>query len=131
MRRVIGIAFPGSALRACRSWTDRIVVCPPLTLITVAASRVMRVDASEFKPAATACGDPTDDDCSNADHCSGTDASCLDDDEPTTTTCGDADAECSAASAFADYYADDGGAEARHFHEVDGDCVGDAALLRA
>ncbi len=50
-----------------------------------------------FKPATTACGDPTDDECNNPDHCSGTDGSCVNEVEPTTTACGDAEGECTNA----------------------------------
>jgi len=43
-----------------------------------------------FKPATTACGDPSSDPCDGADHCTGTDGSCDPNHASTTTTCGDA-----------------------------------------
>src|SRR4030095_12126078 len=47
-----------------------------------------------FKPATTACGDPSDTPCDNPDHCSGVDASCEANHEPATTTCGDGEGAC-------------------------------------
>jgi hypothetical protein len=47
-----------------------------------------------FKPAVTACGDPSDSACDNPDHCTGVDAGCNPNHEPVTTTCGDAEAPC-------------------------------------
>ncbi len=44
---------------------------------------------------------------------------------------GDADSESAAAAALAAYDADDGGFEAAHFHHVDGDGLGLAALFGA
>ena len=47
-----------------------------------------------FKPAATACGDPSTSPCDNPDHCSGSNASCVPNYASTSTTCGDAGAAC-------------------------------------
>ncbi|HEV2827292.1 MAG TPA: hypothetical protein VGW76_06770 [Pyrinomonadaceae bacterium] len=47
-----------------------------------------------FKSATTACGNPSDTACDNPDHCSGTDASCVPNQEPDGTNCGDAGTQC-------------------------------------
>lgn len=47
-----------------------------------------------FKSAETACGDSSDTECSNPDHCSGTSSACVSADEPAGTNCGDAGSDC-------------------------------------
>jgi len=52
-----------------------------------------------FKPATTACGDPTDDECDNPDHCSGIDDTCEPNYETAGAACGDAESACTLADA--------------------------------
>jgi len=47
-----------------------------------------------FKSAATACGSNADTECDNPDHCTGGDGSCVNEVEPTSTTCSDAGGPC-------------------------------------
>ena len=63
---------------------------PTLTSVTELAD----VPDNGFKPADTSCGDSTDNECNNPDHCSGIDGGCVNEVEPVTTACGDAESAC-------------------------------------
>jgi len=47
-----------------------------------------------YKPAETACGDPSDTECDNPNHCSGTDNTCVPNYETAGANCGDAAGVC-------------------------------------